>query len=394
MNKTPEELIREIHYQAWLEHCKQPSPPPEEPRTVHYTELTTGDPNSPLFHEWSTYLRELPRLLAEGQEGRYVLIKGDRIVGIWDARRDASAEGSRLFLCEAHLMFVWIDVDIARVDEARKLLNDLGLCAPEIVEDALTREPATQIARYDEYIHLVMSGCRLSGHKFDLERVDAMMGQKFLLTLHRGQPVFLEAVRKSYHADFVRFAQSPSFMLYELWDHLIDNYLAVHKAFEERVEEVQRTLIGDVDEKVFGEASELGSDLLHLRKIVLPARAVLTELSTRKSPFVSEATQPFLGNMVGTIERVLQDVLVDRDILAGALNNYMSMVAFQTNKVMSKLTVVSVIFMPLTFLCGVYGMNFDILPEKTWEYGYLYFWIAVFAIVAALLVVMRKIKLL
>ncbi len=309
--------------------------------------------------------------------------KQDPIIPIGDAKA-AMADGK----------FVWIDIDVARVEEARKLLTELGLVATEIVEDSLTREPATQIARYDDYIHLVLSGCKLAGHKFDLERVDAIMGAGFLLTLHRGQPVFLESVRKSYHADFVRFAQSPSFMLYELWDHLIDNYLNVHKAFEERVEEVQRTLIGAVDEKVFADASELGSDLLHLRKIVLPARSVLTELSTRKSPFVSEATQPFLGNMVGTVERVLQDVLVDRDILAGALNNYMSMVAHQTNKVMSKLTVVSVIFMPLTFLCGVYGMNFNVLPETQWTYGYLFFWIAVVVLIGGLLAVMKAIKLL
>lgn len=291
--------------------------------------------------------------------------------------------------------FVWIDVDVARVDEARKLLAELALCSPEIVEDALTREPATQIARYDDYVHLVMSGCRLVGHKFDLERVDALMGHRFLLTLHRGQPVFLEAVRRSYHSDFVRFAQSPSFLMYELWDHLIDNYLNVHKVFEERVEKVQTQLIGTVvNEAVFSDASELTSDLLHLRKVVLPARSVLTDLSTRKSPFVSEATQPFLGNMVGTVERVLQDVLVDRDILSGTLNNYMSMVAHQTNKTMSKLTVVSVIFLPLTFLCGVYGMNFDVLPEKDWHYGYAMFWGVVAVITAGLLLLMRKNKLL
>ncbi len=290
--------------------------------------------------------------------------------------------------------FVWIDIDIARVDDARALISSLNLVAPEIVEDAMSREPATQIARYDDYLHLVLSGCRLQGHKFDLERVDAVMGEKFLLTLHKGKPVFLEAVRKSYIADFIRFAQSPSYLLYELWDTLMDNYLSVHKAFEERVEQVQARLIGDVDEKVFGDATELGSDLLHLRKVVLPARAVLTDLSTRKSPFVSEATQPFLANMVGTIERVLQDVLVDRDILSGALNNYMSMVAHKTNKVMSRLTVVSIIFMPLTFLCGVYGMNFDILPELHWELGYLFFWLAVIGLVAGLIVLMRRYKLL
>jgi len=290
--------------------------------------------------------------------------------------------------------FVWIDVDIAQADEARALLGRLELCIPAIFDDAMTREPATQIARYEDYVHLVLSGCRLAGDKFDLERVDAVMGEHFLLTLHRGQPVFLEAVRKSYLADFRRFAQSPSFLLYELWDHLVENYLSVHKRFEERVERVQTRLIGHVDDTVFAEASELGADLLHLRKVVLPARTVLTDLSTRKSPFVSEATQPYLSNMVGTIERVLQDVLVDRDILSGALNNYMSLVAHKTNRTMSRLTVVSIIFMPLTFLCGVYGMNFNVLPEKELEYGYLYFWIAVLAIVVGLLWLMKRNKVL
>lgn len=290
--------------------------------------------------------------------------------------------------------FVWIDVDIAQSEEASKLVASLDLCAPEIVEDAMSREPATQIARYDDYIHLVLSGCRLVGHKFELERVDAMMGENFLLTLHKGQPVFLENVRKSYITDFVRFAQSPSFLLYELWDQLIDNYLSVHKKFEDRVEAVQAQLIGDVQDTIFAEASELGSDLLHLRKVVLPARAVLTDLSTRKSPFVSEATQPYLSNMVGTIERVLQDVLVDRDILSNSLNNYMSLVAHKTNQVMSKLTVVSIIFLPLTFLCGVYGMNFEIIPELHMQHGYLYFWLLALALVGGLLYLMRRNKLL
>jgi magnesium transporter len=206
-------------------------------------------------------------------------------------------------------------------------------------------------------------------------------------------------VRKSYLVDFVRFAQSPSFLLYELWDHLIENYLGVHKKFEERVDTVQQRLVAStVNESIFSEASELTVDLLHLRKVVLPARAVLTDLSTRKSPFVSEATQPYLGNMVGTIERVLQDVLVDRDILNGSLNNYMSLVAHKTNKVMGRLTVVSIIFLPLTFVVGVYGMNFNQdlgnMPELQWEHGYLFFWILTGSIVAGLIGLMKWFKLL
>jgi magnesium transporter len=290
--------------------------------------------------------------------------------------------------------FVWIDVNLARADEARAVLDALALCPPDLLEDAMSREPATQIARYEDFLHLVLTGCRLRDRSFDLERVDVLFGERFMLTLRRGQPSFLAAVRREYRSDFVRHAQSPSFLLYELWDHLIDNYLQVHKVFEERVEAVQRALVGDADESIFGEASELGVDLLHLRKVVLPARAVLTDLSTRKSAFVSEATQPYLGNMVGTVERVLQDVLVDRDVLSGALNNYMSMVAHRTNKVMGKLTVVSVIFLPLTFLCGVYGMNFEVIPELKWEWGYGGFWVAALAIVLGLMAIMRRMRLL
>jgi magnesium transporter len=290
--------------------------------------------------------------------------------------------------------YVWIDVDLSRAEEAKALLAGLGLCSAEIVEDALTRDDATQLARYDDYLHVVLAGCRLNGKAFDLERVDAIFGERYLLTLRRGQPAFMKEVRRHYRNDFVRFATTPSFLMYELWDHLIDDYLSVHHAFEDRVEQVQRALVGEVDEAVFQEASELSSDLLQLRKVLLPARAVLTELSTRKSAFVSEATQPFLGNMVGTIERVLQDVLVDRDILSDSLNNYMSMVAHRTNKVMGKLTVVSVIFLPLTFLCGVYGMNFEVLPELKLEWGYYGFWALAGVIVLGLIAFMRRIKLL
>lgn len=290
--------------------------------------------------------------------------------------------------------YVWIDVDLSSAEEAKALIAGLGLCSPEIVDDAMTRDDAIQLSRYDDYLHLVLTGCRLSGRAFELERVDAIFGERYLLTLRRGQPAFMRAVQRHYRNDFLRFATTPSFLMYELWDHLIDNWLAVHKAFEDRVEAVQRSLAGEVDESVFQEASELSSDLLQLRKTLLPARAVLTELSTRKSAFVSETTQPFLGNMVGTVERVLQDVLVDRDILSDSLNNYMSMVAHRTNKVMGKLTVVSVIFLPLTFLCGVYGMNFDVIPELKLEWGYYGFWGMVLVITLGLGVVMRRMRLL
>ena len=288
-------------------------------------------------------------------------------------------------------LFVWIDCSATDPQEARALLSELDLFSAEILQAALHGEPATQHARYDEYLHLVVSGCRPRGTGFDLERVDVVIAERFLATIHRGPVQFLSAVRRDYKNDFLRFAKSPSFLLYEIWDHLVENYLSVQKLMEERVEELQNQLRRTrVDDRVFAQISELGADLLHFRKILLPARAVLTDLATRKSLFVSEATQHFLANIVGTVEHVLQDLLVDREILSESLNLYMSMVSHRTNEVMKRLTVVSVIFLPLTFLVGVYGMNFEVLPELKWRYGYAYFWAVALAVVALLLTLMRR----
>lgn len=290
--------------------------------------------------------------------------------------------------------FVWLDVEAHDLDEARRLLGGLPGLAGSIIEDALTAEAATRHARYDDCIHVVVSGCQERGQNFDLQRVDIVISESLLVTLHKGHVAFMDAVRRDYKHDFERFAKSPSFLIYELWDHLIENYLEIQKRMEERVEQLQNELRGpQVDDAVFGRISELGADLLHFRKILLPARAVLTDLSTRRTLFISETTQAFLHNMVGTVEHVLQDLLVDRDILSESLNLYMSLVSHRTNEVMKRLTVVSVVFLPLTFLCGVYGMNFEILPELHWQHGYALFWVLVAIIVVGLLSLMRRARL-
>jgi magnesium transporter len=288
----------------------------------------------------------------------------------------------------------WIDIDLNLVANVREMLSQLQPLEDTTIDDALTKEPTTQLSRYDDYLHFVVAGCRTRGANFDLERVDVVVMGCCLVTLHRGPAVFLTAMRRDYRSAFQRFAQTPSFLIFEIWDHLIENYLAVQKEMEERVEELQNELRTDrVTEAVFSRLSELGAELLHFRKVLLPARAVLNDLATRRSLFVSDVTQTFLANMTGKLEHVLQDLLVDRDILSESLNLYMSMVSHRTNEVMKRLTVVSVVFLPLTFICGVYGMNFDVLPELHWPHGYAFFWTLVAGVILVLLGVLRRAKL-
>jgi magnesium transporter len=313
----------------------------------------------------------------------------------FDSRRERAIPVETAVASIADGRFVWIDLDVDDPAEGRRRLEALGLVGEDVVDLALRDEPSTQYGRHDGYLHLIVSGYLQRGDDFELQRVSVTLGENFLLTIHRGPVQFMEGVRHDYRGDFVRFAKSPSFLLYEIWDHLIANYLDVQAIMGERVETLQDQLRREgVGDEVFARVAALGADLLHFRKLLLPARATLADLSTRRSLVLSEVTQGFLGNLVGTIDHLLQDMLVDRDILTEALNLHMSMVSHRTNQVMKKLTVVSVVFLPLTFLVGVYGMNFEILPELHWRYGYIYFWGVVGAAVATLLYVLRRSRLL
>ncbi len=98
MNEDTDDLVARIHREAWERHRQQPPPPPSPPPTIHYTELPASKPGEPLAEEWETYRREVGRLLAEGNEGRFILIKGGQIIGIWDTHKEAMAAAYEQFL--------------------------------------------------------------------------------------------------------------------------------------------------------------------------------------------------------------------------------------------------------------------------------------------------------
>ena len=285
--------------------------------------------------------------------------------------------------------FVWLDIQVHDFDKAYPSLTKLGKIHPDILEDSIQQQTATQCSRYEEQLHVVLADVDFIGDDFVAHRVDVVIAEHYIITIRTAEVKFLASVWNSFSQDFELHARSPSFLLYEFWDHLLDRYVKIQNEFELRVESVQKKLFQKVGDEFFTDVSELGSDLLEFRKLLLPARSVLSELSNRRSKFISEATQPYLGNMIGSIETVLQDLLVDRDILSESLHLYMSMVGHKTNSVMRKLTVVSVIFLPLTFLVGVYGMNFRSMPELAWDFGYVYFW-ATAALIIVLAVMMMK----
>lgn len=280
----------------------------------------------------------------------------------------------------------WVDLDLAN-DAAAEALLVYGLNTAVINEVGFARS----VGRYDVYddcLHVTIAAPRFDAGRVTFEHLDLVMAERVLFTLHRGRPAFLQRVDQRYVTFFQRFAQSLGFLLFDIGDSLIETHRSVLSDIEERVEQTQRLIFTASDDAIFGRVGQGAEDLLHLRKNLLANRDVLDQLATHRSAFVPETTQPYLRNMAGMLDRLADDLTVERETLAEALTLYLGIVSHRTNRLLHRLTLVNVIFLPLMFLCGVYGTNFD-RPVYDWKYGYLYFWIVSLVTVGCLIAWLR-----
>lgn len=280
--------------------------------------------------------------------------------------------------------YAWVDIRAADAPAEATFLKKLGLNERAIAETL----GADQEGRFDIYpdcVHLGLTEAARCQDHLESAHVDLVLGAQFLITHHRRDMQLLRRMRQTYQEDFQKHSQTPGFLLYEIADSLYETFRHSLRAFSDAAETVQDQLMSRSDEEIFLKVSDLMRDLLVFRKAVLAGREILHELAARKSRFVSESTQPFLELTAGALERLGNDLLVERDVLNDSITLYMSMVGHRTNRIVKTLTIVSAVFMPLAFLCGVYGMNFEHMPELGWRFGYGAFWFGAFILVGGLL---------
>ena len=253
-------------------------------------------------------------------------------------------------------------------------------------------QPEAHVELHEEAIHFTLSEVRIDGRALKTDVLGLLLGENFLAVVAPPASAVLDKIRRIYRDDFRKFARSSGFLLYELGSHLLESYRRVFQHHVAEAERLQLRLFGDVTDGIFSEVADLTGDILAFRRTVLAARDFFNDLATRKSAFVPESTQPSLDILSDRLDRLGGDVAGVRSVLNETLNLYMGMVSHRTNRVVSRLTVFSMIFLPLSFLAGVYGMNFAVLPELQWRYSYLVFWAVVAVFVAAFVVFVRKKK--
>ena len=206
------------------------------------------------------------------------------------------------------------------------------------------------------------------------EQVSLVLGANFVLSFQEGvEGDVFNLIRDHLRTGKGRIRKMKAdYLAYTLLDAIVDNYFVILEKFGDKIESIETELIGNPKQQTVQRIYQLKREMIFLHNAVWPLREVVSGLGKHESSLIREATAPYLRDVYDHVIHVIDSVDIYREMLSSMLDLYLSSVSNRLNEVMKVLTVISLIFMPLTFIAGVYGMNFKYMPELEWRYGYFF----------------------
>jgi magnesium transporter len=267
----------------------------------------------------------------------------------------------------------WINTDgVHNVPLLEKLGDCFGLHRL-VMEDILNTDQRPKTEDYGDYLYLVLK--MLSAGKngeIITEQISIVLGGNFVLSFQEGlEDEVFPLVRERLRSGKGRIRKmGADYLAYSLLDAVVDNYFVILERFGDKIESIETELIENPTQHTVQRIYRLKREMIFLHNAVWPLREVVSNIGKHESPLIKEATAPYLRDLYDHVVHIIDSVDIYREMLASMLDMYLSSVSNRLNEVMKVLTAISLIFMPLTFIVGVYGMNFKYMPELQWRYGY------------------------
>ena len=259
-------------------------------------------------------------------------------------------------------------------------LETLGRCFnlhPLVMEDILNTEHRPKLEEFPEHLFIVVKMLQFddASHEIRTEQVSLILGRNHVITFQeQGGDVF-DGVRERIRGAKGRVRKlGADYLAYVLLDAIVDNYFVILEKLGDQIEELEDQLIHRPAPATMQKIHHFKREMILLRKAIWPLREVISGLQRQEGGLISDATGAFLRDLYDHSIQILDTVETLRDILAGLLDLYLSSLSHRMNEIMKVLTLIATIFIPLTFIVGVYGMNFDNMPELHWKYGYFGLW--------------------
>jgi magnesium transporter len=299
------------------------------------------------------------------------------------------------FLFKDKPTVTWTNIDGLHQTEMLEKVGDCYGFHPLVLEDILNTDQRPKMEDYGEYVYIVLRSLEYNHQKDEIEsdQISIILGQNFVFSFQEKEGDTFDPLRERIRTGKGRIKKmGADYLAYTLMDSIVDNYFIILEKQGERIELLEEQLVTSPTPETLQTIHDLKREMIFLRKAVWPLREVVGSLERGESSLVQASTRIYLRDLYDHIIQVIDNVETFRDMIAGILDIYLSSVSNRLNSVMKVLTIIATIFMPLTFLAGIYGMNFKYMPELEWRWGYPLIWLIMLGTGIFMLVYFKKKK--
>jgi len=289
----------------------------------------------------------------------------------------------------------WVNIDGLHDVMALEEIGRVFGLHPLVLEDILNTDQRPKTEEYEDYFFLVLKMINYYKDRpeFEEEQMSLVLGHDFVLSFQELEGDVFDPIRDRLRNEKSRIrSQGADYLGYTLLDAIVDSYFVILEDLGDRIEDMEEELVTDPKPETLRDLHGLKRRMILLRRSIWPLREVIAGLEKSRLDLIRSETRLFLRDVYDHTIQVIDQVETYRDILSGMLDIYLSSQSMKLNEVMKVLTIISTIFIPLTFLAGVYGMNFHYMPEIGWHYAYFGLWGVMLAVAVTMLLFFRRKK--
>lgn len=283
----------------------------------------------------------------------------------------------------------WINVDGLHEVETLEKIGEHYDLHPLVMEDILSTRQRPKVEDYDRYLYLVVRMITYDEESDTIqdEQVSLILGENFVLSFQEQEGDVFDPVRaRIQNIDSRLRKMGPDYLAYALMDAIVDHYFVTLEQIGEKIVAFEEMLMLDVEEVDLEQIHQLKREMIYLRKSIWPLREVISQINRGESTLFNKQTLIYLRDVYDHTIQVVDTIESYRDMLSGLLDLYLSTLSNRMNEVMKVLTIIATIFIPLTFVAGIYGMNFEHMPELSWKWAYPTVWGIMIVVVIIMLI--------
>lgn len=287
----------------------------------------------------------------------------------------------------------WINID--GIHQAR-VIADLGAMFqlhPLVIEDILTPDQRPKMEIFDGYIYIVLKMLDYDekNHEVIGEQVSLLLTPHVVMCFQERPGDVFDPVRKRIRNGKGRIRTLGSdYLAYALLDTIVDRYFLILEKLGEDLEEMEDAVVENPEHQTLQKVHHMRKEMIFMRKSIWPLRELVANLEREESPLVEVPTRRFFRDVYDHTIQIIDTVETFRDMLSGLHDTYLSSISNRMNEIMKVLTIIATIFIPLTFVAGIYGMNFRFMPELQWKWGYPAVWLVLLTLAAGMLRFFKK----